>query len=200
MITTQQPYQDYMGIMDSLKGYASPRSKLTTMIKKGELIKVRRGLYLSGDHSGYSTKTLANIIYGPSYISFESALSYYGMIPERVQAITSACFNKNKNKQFKTPVGLFLYRYIHPRVYPYGIHRVDENGEGFLIASPEKAVCDTLSKFKDIKTMAALNELLYDDLRMDQDSVMRLDKALLNILSGLYRKKIIQLLCDCLED
>lgn len=189
----QQIYLDYMTIMDELKAYASPKSKLTTMIKKGELIKVRRGLYLPGDCTEYSLKTLANIIYGPSYISFEYALSYYDLIPERVESVISACFNKNKSKIFKTPVGIFLYRYVNANTYPYGIQRVEENGEHFLIASPEKAVCDTLSKVKGISTMKDLATLLSDDLRMDMDGLEIMDIHTIAVLSPLYKKRIISL-------
>ena len=86
-----------MAVMASLTGYASPKSKLTTLIKSGELIRVKRNLYLPGNESDYSVMTLANIIYGHSYISFETALSYYNLIPETVYSIMSATYKKNKN-------------------------------------------------------------------------------------------------------
>jgi predicted transcriptional regulator of viral defense system len=182
-----------MAVMDDLKRYSSPKSKLTTLIKKGELIKVRRGLYLPGNCSWYSTKTLANIIYGPSYISFEYALSHYGLIPETVSSVTSACFNKNKNKIFKTPVGVFLYRYVNATVYPYGIQRMDENGEQFLMASPEKAVCDTLSKVRGISSLKDMESFLSDDMRMDMDGLGKMDVRTVAFLSSIYKKRIISL-------
>ena len=80
-------YPDFLFLMDHLKPYASPRAKLTQMIKSGEIIKVRRGLYVWPPPASWSLKTLANKIYGPSYISFEYALSYHQMIPERVEMI-----------------------------------------------------------------------------------------------------------------
>lgn len=189
-------YLDYLGIMDALKTYASPKSKLTTMIKKGEVIKIRRGLYLPGDAKSYSLKTLANIIYGPSYVSFESALSYYGLIPEKVQTITSACFNKNKNKLFETPVGTFLYRYINNRVYAHEIYRLEENESPFLIASPEKALCDMLSKIRGIKDIQSLEHLLREDLRIDFEGLARMNVEKLKFLAALYRKRILTLLCE----
>ena len=187
-----------MGIMDALKRYASPKSKLTTMIQKGEVIKVLRGLYLPGNAEGYSVKTLANIIYGPSYVSFESALSYYGFIPEKVSSITSACFNKNKNKTYRTPVGTFIYRTINNRVYPYGILRFEENESPFLIASPEKAICDALSKIRGVSDVNALAHLLEEDLRMDPERLKSMDPKKMKCLAGLYRKKNISLLCTYL--
>ena len=189
-------YLDYLGIMDALKTYASPKSKLTTMIKKGEVIKIRRGLYLPGDAKAYSLKILANIIYGPSYVSFESALSYYGLIPEKVQAITSACFNKNKNKLFQTPVGTFVYKYINTKVYAYEICRLEENETPFLIASPEKALCDMLSKIKGIQDIQSLEYLLREDLRIDFEGLARMNVEKLKFLATLYGKRILTLLCD----
>ena len=179
--------------MDSLKDYASPKSKLTQMIKSREVIKVKRGLYLPGDGSWYSQKTLANKLYGPSYLSFEYALSYYNLIPEKVRTLTSASYNKNKNKLFKTPVGVFMYRYTNPAVYPYGIVRMEEDGSPFLIATREKAICDTLSKIRGIGTIKQIEVLLFDDLRMDKSELARIDKAGVNFLAGLYGKKIINL-------
>lgn len=186
-------YLDYIYLMDSLKDYASPKSKLTQMIKSGEVIKVKRGLYLPGDDSRYSQKTLANKLYGPSYLSFEYALSYYNLIPERVPTLTSASYNKNKNKIFKTPVGVFLYRYIRPSVYPYGIARMVENGSPFLIATREKAICDTLSKIRGIASVKQLEELLFDDLRIDGSELTKLDQTEVDFLAGIYGKKIINL-------
>ena len=108
MIAKDITYLDTLYISDQLKEYASPKSKLTTMIQSGELIKIKRGLYIPGDRKGYSLKTLANKIYGPSYISFESALAFHGIIPERVVNITSAVYNKNKDKTFHTQVGTYI--------------------------------------------------------------------------------------------
>ncbi len=187
-IEKNKTYLTYADIMNSLKNYSSPKSKLTKMIKKKEVIKIKRGLYLPGNNTSYSKKTLANIIYGPSHISFEYALSYYGLIPEKVHAVTSACFNKNKNKKFYTPVGVYIYRYVNPSVYPYFIKRVEEN-EPFLIASPEKALCDTLSKIKEIKTINDLIQLLNDDLRVDIDEMFRLEINIIKFLEKIYKKK-----------
>jgi predicted transcriptional regulator of viral defense system len=71
-------------------------------LKDKELIQVKRGLYLSGDAESYSLKAISGILYGPSYVSFETALSYYGLIPEGVRTVTCAAYAKNKNKVFNT--------------------------------------------------------------------------------------------------
>lgn len=191
---------DTLTIMDLLKSYAAPKSKLTTMIKKGELIKIRRGLYLPARYrQDYDLKSLANIIHGPSVISFEYALATYGLIPERPHTITSATFNKNKNRRFETPLGTFLYRYVHPRVYPYGICRYKEGILPFLMASPEKALCDTISKINGISTLHDLSILLHEDLRVDEEAMATLDKENIKWMVPLYRKKSLQQLHHYLE-
>lgn len=94
----------HLMVMDELKNYASPKARLTRMLKSGELVQIRRGLFLDNTH--ISPRVLAPVIYGPSYISFQYALSGASLIPERVPVITSATFNKNKDKLFRTPLGL----------------------------------------------------------------------------------------------
>ncbi len=186
-------YLDHLYMMDFLNNYASPKSKLTRMLKSGERIKIKRDLYIPGDASHYCLKTLANMIHGPSHVSFEYALSFYELIPEKVQGVTSASFNKNKNRIFHTPVGSFIYKYTRPATYPHGILRMMANGSPYLIASKEKALCDTLSKVKGIKTMGALVSFLEDDIRLDMESLNSLDLQFISFLKPLYKKKAVNL-------
>jgi len=181
--------KDNLIVMDGLTQYASPKARLTRILKSGELVQIRRGLYLDPKED-YSTKTLANMIYGPSYISFEYALAYYGLIPEKVNAYTSAAYRKNKNKTFHTPLGSFLYYYLPKEVYPYGITKEQENNDSFLIATPEKALCDMLYKVKRLDIKNPMESLLFDDLRMDENAIKNLDKKELSFLVTLYKKKI----------
>ena len=83
-------------ILEELRDYANPADKLSHMVKRGEYFPIVRGLYET-DRTvpGY---LLAGSIYGPSYISFEYALSYYGLIPEAVYTVTCATFEKKKKK------------------------------------------------------------------------------------------------------
>ncbi|MFW5769881.1 MAG: type IV toxin-antitoxin system AbiEi family antitoxin domain-containing protein [Spirochaetota bacterium] len=199
MMTKEVKYLDTLYISDQLRNYASPKSKLTTMVQSGELIRVRQGLYIPGDSKEYSLKTLANKIYGPSYVSFESALEYYGIIPERVETVTSAVYNKNKNKTFRTPVGTFIYMYVHPRTYPYGVIRISDNDSPFIIATKEKALCDTLSKIKGIETVNQVASLLEKDLRVDNEIISSLSGTEISFFESLYRKKIITLFKEYLS-
>ncbi len=185
-----------MTLMHELRDYSSPKARLTRMIRSGEVIQIRRGLFLDGKVDSYSVKSLAAVIYGPSYISFEYALSYYGLIPERVNVVTSAVYNKNKNRAFHTPAGDFHYYYLPARVFPYGVVRAEENGESYLIATPEKALYDTLYKAKGISSESALDSYLFEDLRMERDSIIGMQKETFHLLTPLYRKKIFPIFLD----
>ena len=192
-------YQDYLALMDSMRGYASPKAKLTTLIKSGKIIKIRRGLYVTPGGQEASKRILANKIYGPSYISFEYALSFYGLIPERAHTVTCASMGKNKNKLFHTPAGDFSYQSIPPIVYPHGVLRMEEVAGPFLIASREKALCDTLSKTGGLTGIPSLEALLYDDLRMEKEAVDSLSVRDVGALASLYGKKTIRLLLEYLK-
>lgn len=186
-------YIDTLSLMESLKDYSSPRSKLTTMIKEGEIRRIKRGLYLSKNNQDYSVKTLANKIYGPSYISFEYALSYYGLIPERVANLTSAIFNKNKSKRFETEFGNFFYLSIPQNAYPYEIIHITEGDDPFLIASKEKALCDYLYKNRNITTIKLMNELMTYSLRIDLDELSSCDIDTIKKLSAKYNIRVIDI-------
>ena len=104
-------------MLQELNNYKNPRDKLAHMVKKKECIPVIQGLYETNPTTpGYR---LANTICSPSYLSFEFALSYHGLIPEAVYNFTSATFEKKKKKEFKTPFGTFTYRDQHRSAPPW---------------------------------------------------------------------------------
>jgi len=199
MMKYDQVYLDKLVVNESLQDYASPRSKLTRMLNSGELLHIRRGLYLAGEESPFSVKTLANIIYGPSYISFEYVLAYYGFIPERTYNITSAVFGKNKHKRFDTPVGTFIYRHIPEAVYFLEYRRQEENGHPYLIATAEKAICDTLYQYRWVKSLKGIGKLIYEDLRIEKDKILSLDLDIINALAPGYGKKVTNLFATWLN-
>ena len=171
-------------LMDELKDYANPTSKIHRLVTSGELISVVRGLYETDRNvPGYY---LAGSIYGPSYLSFEFALSYHSLIPEAVYQFTSATFEKKKKKQYATPYGTFTYRDVPSEAYPHGVELQEENGYGFQIASPEKALCDRLYTISPVKNRAGLEELLFSDLRIDSRAFWKLNMPELTELTGYY--------------
>jgi hypothetical protein len=179
-------------LIDELKEYVNPTAKIRRLVDKEVLVPVVRGIYETDINiPGYY---LAPIIYGPSYLSFEFALAYYSLIPEAVYNFTSATFEKKKVKQYTTPYGLFTYRDIPSEAYPVGIVLHSENGYGFQIASPEKAICDELYIISPLRNRSELEHLLFDDLRIDKEEFFHLKIANLLEIATYYHTQNHKLL------
>lgn len=117
------------------------RRRLTEWQDKGYITKVIKGFYVFAGLklNENAIFEIANRIYAPSYISFEMALSYYGLIPESVYGITSA--STKRTRMFKAKMGEFTYRTLKPSLF-FGYDIVSYGDKHFKIASPEKAVLD----------------------------------------------------------
>lgn len=180
---------EYGFVMDCLKSYGNPRNKLGQLLRSGALIRLKKGLYVFSQpllKGSYSYETLANLIYGPSYVSLEWAVHYYGMIPERVEEITSVTLKRKQS--FFTPLGTFSYEHTHPSAYPTGVTQIEhtEYQKG-LIATPEKAVCDLLMLRRGkITSQMQLKEILYDDFRFEEDRILQLDRDRLKSIAVAY--------------
>lgn len=174
-----------------------PKDKIKNLRAKGDLIHLKQGLYLLGEEyrRAYSKGVLAGMIYGPSAISLEYALSYHGLIPERVEVVTSICFKRNK--KFNTPIGEFTYRYIAPELYSLGIDYVQTENGNFFIASAEKALCDVAYNAKITSDDEALDYVL-GSLRVDEEDVMKLRAPLLVELGKIYKRRSSSHLVDAL--
>ena len=109
------------------------------------MVQLKRGMYTLREQdrsANFSRQFLANQLYTPSYVSLESALSYYNMIPEAVFAVTSV--SSKKTQRFTNELGQFLYHHIKPSIYGGYVAEQDEFGNTFYIASREKALVDFL--------------------------------------------------------
>lgn len=196
--SVQQEEIDYVLLKDRLSTLASPRDKISAFLRKKDLIRVKKGLYIFGEtlaHEPYHAEVLANLIYGPSAISLEYALAYYGFIPERVEIITSV--TNQRHKYFSTPIGEFSYQYLHPDKYSVGINQVAlDLHHQILIATPEKAIADVLllSCNQQLKNEKELIDYLFEDLRIDETSLKTLDLTLLFELTSVYRHGNLSLL------
>jgi predicted transcriptional regulator of viral defense system len=189
------PEVDYQALMAQMPGQSHPRRKLRELQNKGYLIRLKKGFYvLSPQFTGrhYSLPIVANLLYGPSYLSFEYALSLYGLIPERVEVLTSVTTQKNKN--FETPIGFFTYRHLPLTLYPHGVAlRETTDGRTFLIATPEKALLDIFTlKFRretGPKTTDVVSAL-ENDLRVNINELRKLaSHERLGALRELYRNR-----------
>ena len=160
-------------LVNELNNYKSPNQKIRRMVVDGQLTPIIKGLYETDRNT--PAHLLAASIYGPSYLSFEFALAYYGLIPETVYTCTSATYGKLKLKKYDTPFGVFTYRDIPSEAYPFGITALEENGYGFLLASPEKALCDQLYKMPVVANQREVGPLLFDNLRIDKTEFAKLN-------------------------
>jgi hypothetical protein len=147
-LPSSSPLISHGQLKDALRAYGNPRMKVSRMLAAGELIPLRRGLYLR-DRS-VDPLALAPAIYGPSYVSFESALAWHGLIPERVEEVV--CATIKRPAEFETPVGRYRYRHVPTRVFPIGIERVDDPLLPWLLASPTKALCDSVALVPSIRS------------------------------------------------
>lgn len=179
-------------ISNNLTKYSNKNNKISRDIKGGKLYKIVSGLYETDPNTpGY---LLAGSIYGPSYISFEYALSYYGLIPERVTTITCATFDKKKKKEYNTMFGVFTYRDVPVDVYSEEILLKEENGYSFQIATPEKALCDKLYTLAPLNNYSNLKLMLFSDLRIDVTEFNKLNVDKIVKLSNLYHCTNVELL------
>ena len=193
---------DYSYVIDCLKEYGSPRAKITRLLKVGDLIRVKKGLYVFGKRYRrrmYSLEILANKIYGPSYISLEYALSYYGMIPEYVVEVTSMTYKRKR--AYVTPVGRFSYTPLPSNLYTIGFTLVPlTNDSSALIATPEKALADLLYIRKpEIQTVSELKELLFEDLRLDESKILSLNIQMLKSIKNQGGSPLLPLLITYLR-
>ena len=195
---------DYQFLLSVLGEYSRPRDKISEWLKSGDLIRVKKGLYVFGKQiaqTPYSLEVLANLIYGPSAISLSYALSFYGLIPERVTTITSV--TNKRNKTFSTQLGEFTYQYLNPLKYPVEIALAESlNKNHFLIASPEKALCDHIyltDKYIQFATMDDVDSYLFHDLRIDESILRKFSVIKLNNISRVYEDSRLILLVNYMK-
>lgn len=189
-------YVESHNLKPLLSSYTNPDDFISRMVKAGELIRLKNGFFLIAEKlEEYPVpyEQIANLLYGPSYISFEWALSFYQMIPEGVYVITSA--SATRSKIFNTPIGTFDYTYLSHHRYSIGIDQVENAAGRFLIATPEKALAD-LIHLKSEKLEG--NDLLVDLIearRIDEDRLKELNKKhLLEIADNYHSKAVMNLI------
>lgn len=196
------PYIDAQTLLCLLDDYRKPRECILRMVKNEELIRLKNGFYLIADKIKRESNTLipyeqvANLLYGPSYVSLEWALSFYGMIPERVHTITS--MTTGRNKSYHTPVGDFIYYRLASDSYSIGViqkNSPDFEG-GFLMATPEKALADLVFKTCRGLDKNQLQQELLESKRIDHEYLHQLNKALLREIAESYRSKSVNCLVD----
>ena len=190
--TLKNPTQllSYTELPDTLGNTEDSRySKLKRWVNQGKLLRIRRGLYYIVNDLADKPHSfeIAQYIYGPSYISFESALSYHKLIPEAVYTTTSACVRRSK--MFHTPLGIFSYLHLPPENLYMDVTLAEQNNRRFLVANPWKAICDYVYCYKkewsDIRPLS-------QSLRINLDELPPLTEEHEEALNEYYQQKRIQ--------
>ncbi len=184
---------DYQLLTYYLKDVKYPRAKIGRLLKSGEIIRVKKGLYVFGEmwrKGSISLEVAANLIYGPSCVSFEYALFRYGMIADRAVAVTSLAIGRAR--EFETPIGVFRYRSIDKNKFSVGIEYREIPGEGgFFIASREKALADVVSRIKRPLSQSDFRFYLTEEMRIDEESLRSLDKQKLEEIGSIYKNPLV---------
>jgi predicted transcriptional regulator of viral defense system len=172
----------------------SPNEKIRALEKDGQLIRLKRGLYVVSDEvSGKPVNAYlcANHIYGTSYVSQQWALRWYGLIPERVYTMTSV--TTKRTRMFENSIGRFSYEQVKPEYFAIGIDHVEEDGITFLIASREKALCDMIlhDSYLPPQSVKGLLQYLEEDIRFDMDELVTFDVSIIEACAKLGRKEMI---------
>jgi len=187
-------------LKNQLSDYQFPVDKIRRLVASEDIIPIKKGMYvISEKHRTrkISREILANNIYGPSYISMDYALQYYSLIPESVSNISS--ITTKRSRAFKTSFGEFYYRQTLKKYYCIGIkiEKIYEN-YSFLIASPEKALCDKIVFTHNLKLFStkSIFNFLINDLRFEKESLFNLNTFTIEqcIATGIKNKELSLLL------
>lgn len=171
-------------LMSFLKDYKRPNDKIRALKSEGVIESIKKGLYVAGSKvtpSKPENGLLANHIYGPSYVSMDTALAYYGLIPERVYEITSMTIKASK--EFTTHLGIFTYTHLPLPYYAFGLNRIELSSDQYAIfASPEKALCDKIVSTSGIvlRSITQASAYLLENLRMEEHSLKDMNTDMIN--------------------
>lgn len=152
--------------------------KIETLEKAGEIIRLKKGLFIvNPKKSGItlSTELIANHLYTPSYVSMQSALRFYGLIPESVHTCQSMTVKYPRS--FDTPLGRFTYHTVSRDSFAIGVTRMVSGQAAFIIATPEKALCDLIANSNgvNLRYLKETEEYLEYDIRLDMEEFYRMN-------------------------
>lgn len=186
-------------ILQVLSNYKRPNDKISELLKSKELIAIRRGLYVVGPKMELQAPEpflIANHLRGPSYVSLESALSYWDMIPERAYEISSV--TTKSSRTYRNSIGRFSYHQLKTPYYSFGIKIIEYSPkQSVLIASREKALCDkiVLTPKINLRSIKQAQEFLMEDLRIDLEVLRALDtKVIESWIKDAPKKSSIKIL------
>jgi predicted transcriptional regulator of viral defense system len=193
---------DYQVLLEALSTYSKPRDKITRLLSSGAIVRIKKGLYCFSEslrREAIHREYVANLIYGPSYVSLDYALSYRGLIPERVETITSVTMLRSRD--FETPLGYFSYRVLERSRYSLGAALESIGKTAFLMATAEKALADKVWSDKRISGRRSSDYAGYlsDDLRIEPEALAHMDGSRLQDIALAYDSVKINRLVEYLE-
>lgn len=152
------------------------RRQLSRWVKEGKLIQLRRSVYTLAEP--YCKKAahpflLANRLKAASYVSMQSALAWYGLIPEYVPVVTSV--TTDRPEQLNTPKGLFAFKHVKKSFFSgYRCEKLAD-GQMAMVATPEKALMDLIYLTPGTDAVDYLSALrIQHPERMDMKGLHRL--------------------------
>lgn len=166
--------------------------KIRRMEQAGEIIRLKRGLYVVASEitrKPLSLELIANQLYSPSYLSCLSALQFYGLTPEAVYQTQSMTIKHART--FETPIGIFAYSNVAREVFPIGLTNITRNGYSFVIATPEKALCDliAISPQVNLRYLTDAQRYLEEDIRLDMDAFSKMNPDIFREYACVGKKK-----------
>lgn len=172
----------YDELASLLVGYHAPKNKVQEMERSGQIIRLKKGLYvLSENVSGMAPQLelVANHLHvRPSYVSMQTALRYYGLIPEHV--FTFKSMTLGRSCEFTNALGRFSYIHTTADYYPIGITSKQSGDAYFQIATPEKALCDLIATTSglQLRSIVSVTEYLEHFLRLDMEAFRYFDASI----------------------
>lgn len=185
-------------LMNKYKNYKVPKMKIKSEVDSGKYFLIKKGLYETDDK--VPGHFLAQFIKSPSYLSFEYALSFYGLIPELVNEYTCATVKQRHSFMFHNQFGRYSYRDVPDSVFFVETKWIKEGTYSYCIATKEKALCDYLYTVQPLLSKKKLFSYLFNSMRLDSDEFMTLDFEKTIELSKLYKTTNHKLLISLLED
>ncbi|MEJ5993157.1 MAG: hypothetical protein EOO20_20310 [Chryseobacterium sp.] len=187
-----------------LKDYRRPNDKILSLKADGLIEPIKKGLYIAGRSLGTErpeSALLANHILGPSYLSMESALAHYGLIPEKVFAVTS--MTTKSSRKYQTSIGLYTYTNLQLPFYAFGLATVNlSKDQQAIIAIPEKALCDKIATTAGItlRSQSAARDYVFGNLRMEEEDLAKFDlNAMLSWLENAPKRESLEMLIKMIE-
>lgn len=191
-------------LLSILKDYKRPNDKILSLKAAGLIEPVRKGLYIAGRLLGSErpeSGLVANHILGPSYLSMESALGHYGLIPEKVFAVTS--MTTKASRKFQTRIGIYTYTNLPLPYYAFGLTTVNlAKDQCAIMAIPEKALFDKIVTTAGItlRSQSSARDYVFRNLRMEEEDLTKFDlNVMLTWLENAPKRESLEMLIKMIE-